>query len=367
MLENQDANVGRVLQRLDELKLRENTIVVYFSDNGPNTARWNDGMKGRKGSTDEGGLRSPLMMRWPGKIPSNSRVTEITGAIDLLPTLTSLAGIQRVGDKPLDGLDLSPLVKGTKIDSPERRIFSHQNGSISVRTPQYRLDSNGALFDMLADPGQKKEIQSERPDVAASLRKTVEEWSQDVLGFATSFANTNQGNGKKGAGKRVIPDDRAFPVGYLEFPWTQLPARDGVPHGGVERSSSAPNCSYFVNWKSVQGSITWDIDVNTAGKYDVTIDYTCPIADAGSTIEVSFQEKRLNGKVEPGWDPPLYTNQDTLPRPNGESTMKEFRPLHLGTIELEKGRGLLTLRATNMPGRSVMDVRRINLTLKKKK
>ncbi len=367
MLENQDANVGRVLQRIEQLKLSEKTIVVYFSDNGPNTARWNDGMKGRKGSTDEGGLRSPLMMCWPGKIPSNYRVTEITGAIDLLPTLTSLAGVQRVGDKPLDGVDLSPLIKGTKTAWPDREIFSHQNGSISVRTPQYRLDANGALFDMLADPGQKKTLHSDQANVASKLKKAVETWSQDVLGFATTYADTPKGNGKKGAVKKVIPDNRPFPVGYPEFPWTQLPARDGVPHDGVERSSSAPNCSYFVNWKSIDGSITWDIDVHTAGKYDLTIDYTCPIADAGSTIEASFQEQHLTGKVEPGWDPPLYTNQDTLPRPNGESTMKEFRPLHLGTIELRKGRGLLTLRATKMPGQSVMDVRRVNLTLKKKK
>jgi len=366
MLENQDANVGRVLKRLDELKLRENTIVVYFSDNGPSSWRWNDGMKGRKGSTDEGGLRSPLMMCWPGTIPSNSRVTEITGAIDLLPTLTSLAGIQRVGDKPLDGLDLSPLVKGAKIVWPARNIFSHQNGSISVRTPQYRLDASGALFDMLADPGQKKDLQSEQRPVAAELSQAVAAWSQEVLGFSSVESDDSKGKGKKGAGKKVIPDDRAFPVGYTEFPWTQLPARDGVPHAGVQRSSSAPNCSYFVHWKSTDGSMTWDIDVHTAGKYEVTIDYTCPIADAGSTVEVSFKEQRLTGKVEPGWDPPLYTNQDTLPRPDGESTMKDFRPLSLGMIQLAAGRGLLTLRATNMPGKSVMDVRRINLTLKKK-
>ena len=365
MLENQDANVGRILKRLDDLKLRENTIIVYFSDNGPNSWRWNDGMKGRKGSTDEGGLRSPLMMCWPRKIPSNSRVTEITGAIDLLPTLTSLAGIQHVGDKPLDGLDLAPLIKGAKMQWPERNIFSHQNGSVSVRTPKYRLDANGSLFDMLADPGQTKDIQAEQPGVAAELGKAVAAWSQEVLGFEGNEADNSKGKGKKGSPKKVIPDDRAFPVGYTEFPWTQLPARDGVPHGGVKRSGSAPNCSYFVNWETTEGSITWDIEVHTAGTYDVVIDYTCPIADAGSKIEVTFQEQRLDSKVEPGWDPPLFSNQDTLPRPDGESTMKEFRPLPLGSMKLPVGRGLLTLKATEMPGKSVMDVRRINLTLKK--
>src|SRR5204863_240149 len=86
-------NVGRVLTRLEELKLTENTIVLYFSDNGPNSWRWNDGMKGRKGSTDEGGIRSPLLIRWPGHIPAGTQVKQIAGAIDLLPTLADRDGV----------------------------------------------------------------------------------------------------------------------------------------------------------------------------------------------------------------------------------------------------------------------------------
>src|SRR6185437_3633214 len=83
MCENIDWNVGRLLRKLDELKLAEDTIVLYFSDNGPNSWRWNGGMKGRKGSTDEGGVRSPLVMRWPGHIPPGTKVKQIAGAIDL--------------------------------------------------------------------------------------------------------------------------------------------------------------------------------------------------------------------------------------------------------------------------------------------
>ncbi|HVW37112.1 MAG TPA: sulfatase-like hydrolase/transferase, partial [Pirellulales bacterium] len=111
MIENQDQNVGRLLAKLDELKLSENTIVVYFSDNGPNTMRWTGGMKGKKGQTDAGGVRSVCYIRWPGQLPAGSTVTPIAGAIDLLPTLTALAGVPRVGDKPLDGRDLSPLLR----------------------------------------------------------------------------------------------------------------------------------------------------------------------------------------------------------------------------------------------------------------
>ena len=154
------------------------------------------------------------------------------------------------------------------------------------------------------------------------------------------------------------------PIRPAEFPRTPLPARDGVPHGGVKRSAGAPNCSYFVNWASLDDKMTWDIQVNTTATYGVEILYTCPVADAGSTVELEFNGAKLEGKVVPGWDPPLYTNQDTIQRPAGESQMKEFRPLALGAIRLEKGRGLLTLRARTIPGRSVMDVRQINLTLR---
>jgi hypothetical protein len=120
-----------------------------------------------------------------------------------------------------------------------------------------------------------------------------------------------------------------------------------------------------VNWKTKDDSITWDVEVNTTGMYDVVIDYTCPVPDAGSTIELSFNGTKVTGKVAPGWDPPLNTNQDTLPRPPGESQMKPFRPLALGLVRLEKGRGQLTLRALEVPGGYVMDVRRVNLTLRK--
>jgi arylsulfatase A-like enzyme len=368
MVEQQDWNVGRILRRLDELKLTENTIVLYFSDNGPNSARWTGGMKGRKGSVDEGGVRSPLILRWPAKVKPGTMVREITGAIDLLPTLTSLAGVPRVGDKPLDGRDLSPLLFGQKVTWPERNLFNVQNNNLSVRSQQYRLDPQGALFDMVADPGQTKNVAAEKADVAARLTQAANDWRASIPGAAKApapaAAKAGKGKGGKGGGGGALlpPDDRAYTVGYREFPWTPLPARDGVPHGGVQRSSSAPNCSYFVNWTSKDDSMTWDIEVNTAGNYEVVIDYTA--AEAGAAIELEFKGSKLAGKVAPAWNPPLYTNQDTITRPPAESQMKEFRPLNLGVMRLEKGRGLLTLRATDVPGKSVMDVRRVNLTLK---
>jgi arylsulfatase A-like enzyme len=359
MLANQDWNVGRVLEKLDELQLAEDTIIVYFSDNGPNSWRWNGGMKGRKGSTDEGGIRSVCYIKWPARLPAGHTVTQIAGAIDLLPTLASLAGISTVGEKPLDGRDLSPLLLKQAADWPERMIFTAWNRNVSVRTQAHRLDNAGRLFDMTADPGQTTPINDKEPMLAARLAEAVERWREEMFGDEDAPSEPRNRRGSR----RDAVDPRPIHVGYAEFPITALPARDGEPRGGVERSSGAPNCSYFVNWNSTDDSMVWSIAVRTAGRYEAAIDYTCPVADAGSTIELSFGESRLSGKVRPGWDPPLYTNQDTLPRPPAESQMKEFRTLKLGTMDLRAGEGLLTLRALDIPGKSVMDVRRVTLTL----
>jgi len=350
MMENQDWNVGRVLQKLETLNLSENTLVIYFSDNGPNSFRWNGGMKARKGSTDEGGVRSPAFLRWPAKLPAGHVVKPIAGAIDLLPTLINLTGIRRVGDKPLDGRDLSPLLLKQEIAWTDRMIFSTWSDQVSVRTQRHRLDARGQLYDMVADPGQTTPVNASEPAVAAQLIAAVEAWRRDVLG----------------AGPRLAADavdPRPLSVGFHEFPVTLLPARDGTPVGGVRRSSSAPNSSYFVNWTSREDQLVWEIEVATTGRYEVSIDYTCPLSDVGSLIELSFNQSRLTGRVAPGWDPPLYTNQDTLPRPPAESKMKEFRSLAFGTIQLSRGQGALTLRALEIPGRSVMDLRRVTLTL----
>ena len=352
MMENQDMNVGRILAKLDELQLDENTVIVYFSDNGPNTMRWTGGMKGKKGTTDEGGVRSVCYVRWPAKLPSGHRVTQIAGAIDLLPTLTSLAGIERVGDKPLDGKDLSPLLLKKEVDWEERMIFSTWGGKVSVRTQTHRLDADGKLFDMLADPGQRRPINAQNPALARKLVAAAKAWKQEVLSIPAP--QNPQGSAM---------DPRPIPMGYREFPITMLPARDGEPRGNVRRSAKAPNCSYFVNWTKKEDSMVWILDVHSAGRYAVSVDYTCKVPDAGSTIELSFQDAKLRAKITPAWDPPLYTNQDTLPRPEGESHMKDFRTLELGEMILPAGQGSLTLRAVEIPGQSVMDVRRLTFTL----
>ena len=198
------------------------------------------------------------------------------------------------------------------------------------------------------------------------LAKAVEDWRMDVL-REDGEPPRAQGTKKNGKARRQrgreTEEKRPFPIGYREFPRAPLPARDGVPHGTVQRSAGAPNCSYFVNWTNPSDTITWDIEVATPGTFSVELLYTCPEADAGSTIELSFQGAKLTGKVQPAWDPPLYTNQDTIPRRHGESQMKDFHVLTLGNIHLDKKRGLLKLQALQIPGKTVMDLRSVAMTL----
>ena len=134
-------------------------------------------MKGRKGSTDEGGVRAPFLIRWPGQIAAGARLPQIAGAIDLLPTLADMAGIPIVSRKPLDGISLKALLLGSAKDWPDRMIFSHWNSKVSVRTQKYRLDTDGKLYDMVKDPGQKRDINKEEPETAARLNAAVAQWN----------------------------------------------------------------------------------------------------------------------------------------------------------------------------------------------
>ena len=362
MLENQDRNVGRILAKLKELNLENDTIVVYFSDNGPNGHRWTGGMKGTKATTDEGGVRSPLFIRWPGKIAAGSQVKPIAGAIDLSPTLHALAGVKRVSDKPLDGRDLAPLLRtGLDADWAPRYLFNSWANNVSVRTQTHRLDNAGNLFDMIADPGQTTPIQAKQPELAKELTAAVADWRKE-LGISTPVGGKGKGKGGNGPGSGVDP--RPLAIGYREFPITMLPARDGEPRGEMRRSSKAPNSSYFVNWTKPTDSAVWNIEVVTAGTYIVTLDYACAAADVGSTLEFSFEGTLLKGKVTETFDSPLKPEQDTITRPDGESVMRDFRTMTLGEVRLEPGKGELRLRATDIPGKSVMDLRRVTITLK---
>lgn len=340
MVENLDWNVGRVLDRLDTLGLADNTIVIFFSDNGPAAWRWNGGLKGRKGSLDEGGIRVPFMMRWPGHIRPGLRVPQIAAAIDILPTLADLAGIPAAGTRPLDGRSLEPLLQGRSAPWPERNLFTYWNDAVTVRTDRYRLDPSGRLFDMVSDPGQHTDTSDQHPAIAAALRGAAETMRRELT--------AELGN-----------DNRPLPVGGATR--TELPAGDGVASGGVERSNRYPNSSYFRHWTSTGAALTWDVEVLAAGDYEATIYYALAAADRGATMDLEFHGTHVTADVTEPHDPPLLgAAQDRVPRI--ESYDKDFKPMSLGTLRLEAGRGALTLRALRIPGHEAPEISAVQLT-----
>ena len=127
MVENIDGNVGRLLRKLDALKLAGNTIVIFLSDNGPEGpegSRYNAGMRGMKGRVHEGGVRVPLFVRWPGRIPRGKVVKQIAAHVDLLPTIAELCGVPLPRTQPLDGRSLAGLLMAKGQDWPDRMIFT---------------------------------------------------------------------------------------------------------------------------------------------------------------------------------------------------------------------------------------------------
>ena len=346
LCENIDWNVGRILKQLDDLNLRENTIIIYFSDNGPNSYRFNGGMKGKKGSIDEGGLRSPFFIRWPREIRAGARISQVTAAIDLLPTLTELAGIHAKGGKPLDGRSFSALLLDQEAEWEPRSLFSIRKNQVSVRTQRFRLDYNGRLFDITTDPGQHTNVSGRHSQLVARLQREAKLHEEKMRAHFKANAN------------------RPFTVGY--GPSTTLTARDGVEHGTIKRSSKAPNNSFFTHWTRAEDFITWDIDVGHTGEYEVLVYYTCAAGDEGATLQLSMERGgSVQVKVTEVFDPALYDKSKERVA-NSHYFVKDFNPLVMGTLRLERGRGTLRLGALTIKGKQVIDVHSLELNLKER-
>lgn len=339
MCENLDHNVGRILNKLNELLVADNTIVVWFHDNGPNGNRWNGGMKGRKGSVEEGGCRSPLFIKWPLKITGGIEVKEIASARDLLPTLCALAGLDETPRKALDGKSLVPLIDGLEFKWPERVFVSQWGNRFGVRSQSHRLGATGELYDMVADPGQKKPIVN--PEIQKELEAVLAAYQKEIL----------PGYGRK-------HETRPFVMAHPGSDLTQLPARDAKATGKIKRSSVHPNDSYFFNWTSVEDRIVWKARAGESGKFTVRIFYASK--SAGAKCRLAFQGKTLDFTIPEAHDVPVEgAKEDRSPRT--ESYTKDWKELEVGEIELTKGDGELVLSAREIPGEEAMEFRLLTL------
>ncbi|RLI67143.1 arylsulfatase, partial [Candidatus Heimdallarchaeota archaeon] len=188
MVTNIDENMGKLLRRIDELDLAENTIVIFITDNGPQQARYTAGLRGRKGSVYEGGIRVPCFIRWPRKLKAGEKIDRIAGHIDIMPTLLDACGASTPDDVSIDGRSLMPLLEDGAADWPDRTLFFqwHRGDepelyrACAARNQRYKLVNGEELYDIENDPGEQNDIAGEHPDIVAELREQYENWFKDV-------------------------------------------------------------------------------------------------------------------------------------------------------------------------------------------
>jgi arylsulfatase A-like enzyme len=185
-----DKGVGEVIAKLKEHGLESNTLVFFFSDNGATALGSNGSLRGTKGTVWEGGHRVPAIAWWPGRItPGVTGQTAI--GMDLMPTLLNIAGAEATADRPLDGVDLSPLLfSGRSLDP--RRLFWEYNEWRAVRDHDWKLVENGSgqadkpgLYNLADDVSESRNLAGDHPGRVERMAAALAAWRQDVAGGAT--------------------------------------------------------------------------------------------------------------------------------------------------------------------------------------
>jgi len=202
MIENIDTNIGRLMQKLDEWGLADDTLVVFTTDNGTATGApvFNAGMRGTKGTAYRGGTRVPSFWRWPGTLPSGVDVPAVTAHIDVLPTLCEFANVEVPAGiaAKVEGRSLVPLLRDAKAPWPDRPLFTHlgrwDRGQVAetayrqcrIREGKWSLvnvkntPKTWELYDISADPGEANDLAKRHPDIVARLVAEYDRWWNSV-------------------------------------------------------------------------------------------------------------------------------------------------------------------------------------------
>ncbi|MFP4056042.1 MAG: arylsulfatase [Candidatus Brocadiia bacterium] len=188
MVENIDEGLGRLLAKLEELGLDQNTVVIFLTDNGPNGQRYNCGLRGHKGSVYEGGIRTCFFVRWPARLKAGRKLDALAAHIDVAPTLLDACQVPKPPEVAFDGTSLLPLLLGRQAALPDRTIYVqwHRGDEpqpfrkAAARGPRYKLVHGNELYDLKADPGEKHNIAADHPDLVERMRAGYQAWFQDV-------------------------------------------------------------------------------------------------------------------------------------------------------------------------------------------
>ena len=263
MITNIDENIGRLIDKLKELNLEKDTIVIFMSDNGGATGVrfYNAGMRGHKGTVYEGGIRVPCFIRWPGTL-SPKDIDRIAAHIDILPTLLDACNIPKPVGASFDGKSLLPLMLDEEIDWPDRVLFFQQGnipddqlyGNCAVRTQRYKLVNLKELYDMTIDPGEKNNIADEHPDIVEQMRKMYEEWYRDVSRGLKDPVRICLGSIRENPALLTSHDWRDESVRTLRL-WRQ----DTL----IEKART-----------ELEGNGYWEVYIKRSGRYKITL-YKC--------------------------------------------------------------------------------------------
>ena len=216
-IDNTDRAISRIVEKLNQMGVGEDTLIIYASDNGSYRDDRVGNLRGKKGSNWDGGIRVPGIFSWPAVIPKNRVEKQPAGLVDLLPTLCGLLNLEVPQDRMIDGSDLSPLLKGKpksfKRHQPmfwhlqkSRPIVAMRDGDFSlVANPDYEISTSNMfqerwiptvrdggykdfqLFDLSKDPGQTQNIASDNPELLKELKAKLLEINQTVMADGTDW------------------------------------------------------------------------------------------------------------------------------------------------------------------------------------
>jgi arylsulfatase A-like enzyme len=189
MLAAEDDGVGQILGKLREAGLEENTLVVFFSDNGGPTqgnASRNAPLRGFKGQVWEGGIRIPFMVQWKGQIKGGRVMDQPVISLDLFPTALAAAGVgEPRKELGLDGVNLMPWLRGERADRPHETLYWRMQPQWAVRDGDMKLlhtrGGETMLFDLAKDAGEKSDLAKERPEVVKRLKGKFEAWNAQLM------------------------------------------------------------------------------------------------------------------------------------------------------------------------------------------
>ncbi|HEX5104275.1 MAG TPA: arylsulfatase [Pirellulaceae bacterium] len=282
MLANIDENMGRLESFLKDRKLRDNTIVVFLTDNGGTAGVpvFNAGMRGRKIELYEGGHRAACFIRWPaGKLQPPGEIAELTQVQDLLPTLLDLCGIPKRDDAHFDGISLAGLLRGETDKLPDRKLviqFSRMNapvprrGDACVLWNRWRLVNGDELYDVAADPAQRQNVAEKHPDIVAELRQHYDRWWQAVSPEINHFSRV------------IIGADAESPTRLSPCEWADVFLDQMAQVRRGERKNGV-----------------WHLEVEMGGKYEFTLRRWPAEADL-PIVAASPEHRGTDGSYPPG-------------------------------------------------------------------